>query len=80
MPEIGRSDIETSSRLHSTIRGVLWTVEHGARGGDELNLIEKGKNYGWAVSTYGEEYSGEPIAGAVTQRRLRAACYYWDPR
>ncbi len=61
-------------------QGRLWTVEHGARGGDELNLIEKGKNYGWAIVTYGEEYSGEPIPGAVTQKEnYQPPVYYWDP-
>ncbi len=60
--------------------GRLWTVEHGARGGDELNLIEKGKNYGWAVVTYGQEYSGSPIAGSVTQKEgYVQPVYYWDP-
>ena len=61
-------------------RGRLWTVEHGAKGGDELNLIEKGKNYGWPVVTYGQEYSGEPFAGAVTAREgYEQPVYYWDP-
>lgn len=61
-------------------QGRLWTVEHGARGGDELNLIEKGKNYGWSVVTFGEEYSGEPIPGAVTQKEgFEPPVYYWDP-
>lgn len=61
-------------------KGRLWTVEHGAKGGDELNLIEKGKNYGWAVITYGEEYSGEPISGGVTQKEgYEQPVYYWDP-
>ncbi len=61
-------------------RGRLWTVEHGAKGGDELNLIEKGKNYGWPLATYGEEYSGEPITGAVTARDgYEQPVYYWDP-
>lgn len=61
-------------------RGRLWTVEHGAKGGDELNLIEKGKNYGWPVVTYGEEYSGSPIPGAVTAREgFEQPVYYWDP-
>lgn len=61
-------------------KGQLWTVEMGAQGGDELNLIEKGKNYGWAVITYGEEYSGEPIAGGVTARAgFEQPVYYWDP-
>ncbi len=61
-------------------RGRLWTVEHGAKGGDELNLIEKGKNYGWPLATYGEEYSGEPITGAATAREgYEQPVYYWDP-
>jgi glucose/arabinose dehydrogenase len=61
-------------------KGRLWTVEHGARGGDELNLIEKGKNYGWPVVTYGQEYSGESFAGAVTAREgYQQPVYYWDP-
>jgi aldose sugar dehydrogenase len=61
-------------------QGRLWTVEHGAKGGDELNLIEKGKNYGWPLVSYGEEYSGEPLAGAVTAREgYEQSVYYWDP-
>jgi aldose sugar dehydrogenase len=61
-------------------RGRLWTIEHGAKGGDELNLIERGKNYGWPVATYGEEYSGEPITGAATAREgYEQPIYYWDP-
>ncbi len=61
-------------------QGRLWTVEHGARGGDELNLIEKGKNYGWAIISYGEEYSGEPIPGNITAKEgLEQPVYYWDP-
>ena len=61
-------------------RGRLWTVEHGAKGGDELNLIEKGKNYGWPVISYGEEYSGEPIPGNITAKEgLEQPVYYWDP-
>ncbi|MDR6626022.1 PQQ-dependent sugar dehydrogenase [Caulobacter segnis] len=60
--------------------GVLWTVEHGARGGDELNRPEPGKNYGWPVVTYGEEYSGKPIPDSVTQKDgFTQPVYYWDP-
>jgi aldose sugar dehydrogenase len=60
--------------------GRLWEVEHGTNGGDELNLIEKGKNYGWPLQAYGEEYSGAPIAGAATARAgLEQPVYYWDP-
>jgi aldose sugar dehydrogenase len=61
-------------------RGRLWTVEHGPKGGDELNLSQKGKNYGWPVVAYGEEYSGEPLPGAVTFREgFEQPVYYWDP-
>ncbi|MDQ3674869.1 MAG: PQQ-dependent sugar dehydrogenase [Gemmatimonadota bacterium] len=61
--------------------GRLWEIEHGPRGGDELNLIEKGKNYGWPVVAYGIEYSGRPLAGgAVTAREgMEQPVYYWDP-
>lgn len=60
--------------------GRLWTVEMGAQGGDELNLIEKSKNYGWPVISYGEEYSDEPIPGNITQKQgLEQPVYYWDP-
>ena len=61
-------------------QGRYWIVEHGPQGGDELNRVEKGKNYGWAVVAYGEEYSGRPISGAVTQRAgFEQPVYYWDP-
>ena len=60
--------------------GQLWIVEHGTQGGDELNLIEGGKNYGWPLQAYGEEYSGEPIASAATSRQgMEQPVYYWDP-
>jgi aldose sugar dehydrogenase len=61
-------------------QGRLWLVEHGAKGGDELNLVEKGKNYGWPLVAYGEEYSGSPIRGAATDRPgYEQPRYYWDP-
>jgi glucose/arabinose dehydrogenase len=61
-------------------QGRLWGIEHGTRGGDELNLIEKGENYGWPLVAYGEEYSGRPIASAVTARTgFEQPVYYWDP-
>jgi glucose/arabinose dehydrogenase len=60
--------------------GRLWTIEHGPRGGDELNHPEPGKNYGWPLVTYGIEYSGSPIRNAVTQREgFEQPVYYWDP-
>jgi glucose/arabinose dehydrogenase len=60
--------------------GKYWVVEMGPKGGDELNLVEKGKNYGWPLVTYGTEYSGKPIPNAVTQREgFQQPVYYWDP-
>ena len=61
-------------------QGRFWVVEHGTKGGDELNLIQKGKNYGWPLVAYGEEYFGLPIRGAVTDRPgFEQPRYYWDP-
>ncbi len=60
--------------------GRLWTVEHGPRGGDELNRPEAGVNYGWPEVTYGIEYSGNPIGEGITQRQgTTQPVYYWDP-
>lgn len=61
-------------------RGRLWEVEHGPQGGDELNLIVKGKDYGWPSIGYGEEYSGKPISDNATQAPgMEQPVYYWDP-
>ncbi|MCD7898352.1 MAG: PQQ-dependent sugar dehydrogenase [Bacteroides sp.] len=58
----------------------LWMSEMGPRGGDELNLIKPGKNYGWATITYGIEYSGEKIGEGITQKEgMEQPVYYWDP-
>ena len=59
--------------------GELWTVEHGARGGDELNHPEAGKNYGWPVITYGVDYSGEKIGEGVAKPGMEQPVYFWDP-
>jgi glucose/arabinose dehydrogenase len=61
-------------------QGRFWIVEHGPRGGDEVNLVQAGKNYGWPITTYGIEYSGQAITGASTQREgFEQPVYYWDP-
>jgi glucose/arabinose dehydrogenase len=61
-------------------QGRLWSIEHGTRGGDELNLIERGENYGWPVQAYGIEYAGSPIPGASTAPpQYEQPVYYWDP-
>jgi len=58
----------------------LWLSEMGPRGGDELNLIKPGRNYGWATITYGIEYSGEKIGEGITQKEgMEQPVYYWDP-
>ena len=59
--------------------GRIWTVEHGARGGDELNHPEAGKNYGWPIITYGRDYSGASIGEGTSKAGLEQPVYYWDP-
>lgn len=59
--------------------GNLWAHEHGAMGGDELNLILPGRNYGWPIITYGTEYSGESIGEGVEKEGLEQPVYYWLP-
>ncbi len=59
--------------------GKLYTVEHGARGGDEINGIEPGKNYGWPIITYGRDYSGAEIGEGTAKKGLEQPLYYWDP-
>jgi glucose/arabinose dehydrogenase len=60
--------------------GNVWVVEHGPRGGDELNLVQPGKNYGWPVITYGIDYPGPPIGEGIQKREgMEQPVYYWDP-
>jgi glucose/arabinose dehydrogenase len=59
--------------------GSLWDVEHGAKGGDEINLIKPGHNYGWPVITYGVDYSGEKIGIGTSKPGMDQPVYYWDP-
>ena len=88
-PFAGRSDTkpEIWSYGHRNIQaatldasGRLWTIEHGPRGGDELNRPEAGKNYGWPVITYGIDYPGPKIGEGITAKEgLEQPVYYWDP-
>lgn len=65
--------------LHPTT-GDLWENEFGPRGGDELNRIEAGKNYGWPTITYGIEYKGDKVGEGIQQKEgLEQPVYYWDP-
>ena len=75
---IGHRNIQGAALRPDT--GELYTVEHGARGGDELNQPEQGKNYGWPVITYGIDYSGAKIGEGITAKEgMEQAVYHWVP-
>lgn len=85
-PEANLTPAETWSTGHRTPYGLafapdgrLWEVEHGPRGGDELNLIERGKNYGWPLVSYGINYNGVPIPNPDTRPDLTKPVIYWVP-
>lgn len=59
--------------------GALWTVEHGARGGDELNIPKAGGNYGWPVIAYGRHYTGLKIGEGTQKSGMEQPVHYWDP-
>ncbi len=59
--------------------GNLWLSEHGARGGDEVNAVRKGANYGWPVISYGRHYSGAKIGEGTRKDGMEQPEYYWDP-
>ncbi len=59
--------------------GAIWTHEHGPKGGDEINIIAKGKNYGWPTITYGVNYSGTTITELTHKDGMEQPEYYWDP-
>ncbi len=68
-----------AAALHPTT-GELWEVEHGTRGGDEINIARKGRDFGWPAIAYGIEYRGGPITGGITaQEGMEQPIYYWDP-
>jgi glucose/arabinose dehydrogenase len=81
MPEIYAYGIRNAQGLDiHPVTGELWETEFGPRGGDELNIIRAGKNYGWPVITYGLEYSGSEIGDAIQQKAgMEQPIYYWDP-
>ena len=60
-------------------RGTLWTSEHGARGGDEVNRVQKGANFGWPVISYGVHYSGGKIGQGTSAPGMEQPAHYWDP-
>jgi len=88
-PFIGRVNVrpEIWSYGHRNIQGAalhpqtgaLWTVEHGAMGGDEINTPQAGRNYGWPVITYGRDYSGARIGIGTHKEGMEQPIHYWDP-
>jgi glucose/arabinose dehydrogenase len=88
-PFVGRADArpEIFSYGHRNPQGMavhpetgeVWTQEHGPRGGDEVNLIRAGVNYGWPVITYGIDYSGLPVGEGTHKEGMAQPVYYWDP-
>jgi len=81
LPEIwsyGHRNIQAAAIHPET--GMLWEIEHGPRGGDELNIPEPGKNYGWPVVSYGVNYSGTPVgSGEATSPGFEDPIYQWTP-
>ncbi|WP_349357771.1 PQQ-dependent sugar dehydrogenase [Stappia sp.] len=80
LPEIwstGHRNIQGAAIDPAT--GVLWTVEHGARGGDEINVPQAGLNYGWPVISYGRQYSGGKIGIGTAAEGYEQPVHYWDP-
>jgi glucose/arabinose dehydrogenase len=74
---IGHRNVQGAA-LHPET-GQLWTAEHGARGGDEVNTPKSGLNYGWPVITYGVDYSGAKIGEGTTKPGMEQPLFYWDP-
>jgi glucose/arabinose dehydrogenase len=77
--ETWASGVRTPYGLAFSPTGELWEVEHGPQGGDELNLIEKGKNYGWPLVSYGKNYNNVPIPNPDTRLDLAKPVLYWVP-
>jgi glucose/arabinose dehydrogenase len=80
LPDIYSYGHRNPEGLDIDATGELWESEFGPRGGDEINLIKPGKNYGWPVISYGIEYSGEKVGDGIQQKEgMEQPVYYWDP-
>lgn len=80
LPEIwsyGHRNVQGAALHPGT--GDLWTVEHGAQGGDEVNRPQAGRNHGWPVITYGRDYSGASIGEGTAKAGMEQPLHYWDP-
>ncbi len=74
---IGHRNIQ--GMVRDPVTGRVWATEHGSQGGDELNLIEAGKNYGWPVVSYSNEYGGGPVARLTTRADIESPRSVWTP-
>jgi len=81
MPEIFAYGVRNAQSLDiNPATGEVWEAEFGPKGGDEVNIIRAGKNYGWPTITYGLEYSGEKVGDGIQQKEgMEQPVYYWDP-
>lgn len=79
LPEIWSYGHRNPQGAGLDLEGRLWVSEHGAKGGDEVNRISKGSNYGWPVISYGEHYSGEKIGEGSAKAGMEQPEFYWDP-
>ncbi len=79
LPEIWSYGHRNPQGAALDLEGNLWINEHGARGGDEVNFVRRGANYGWPVIAYGRHYSGAKIGEGVEKPGMEQPEYYWDP-
>ncbi|NNE51413.1 MAG: PQQ-dependent sugar dehydrogenase [Sulfitobacter sp.] len=79
LPEIWSYGHRNPQGAGVDLRGNLWLSEHGARGGDEVNRVRKGANYGWPVISYGRHYSGAKIGEGTSKPGMEQPAHYWDP-
>tara|TARA_R110002049_G_scaffold23545_7_gene83542 strand:+ start:30545 stop:31705 length:1161 start_codon:yes stop_codon:yes gene_type:complete len=79
LPEIWSFGHRNPQGAGLDLNGTLWVSEHGAKGGDEVNRIEKGANYGWPIISYGRHYSGFKIGEGTAKPGMEQPQFYWDP-
>jgi aldose sugar dehydrogenase len=79
LPEIWSYGHRNPQGATLDLQGNLWIAEHGAKGGDEINRIQKGANYGWPVISYGQHYSGGKIGIGTAKAGMQQPDFYWDP-
>ncbi|MEM7521124.1 MAG: PQQ-dependent sugar dehydrogenase [Pseudomonadota bacterium] len=79
LPEIWSYGHRNPQGAAFDLAGNLWTAEHGARGGDEMNAVKKGANFGWPVISYGTHYSGGKIGEGTAKPGMEQPVFYWDP-